>query len=221
MSDSSAENRLTLCPYCGNTQSGGDKCGQCGGLFEPLSRKATQISMGPWYIRDPRMPFRPGCSFVVIKRQAKAGKIKSTTVLRGPTTRQFWSVARNVPGVAHLIGYCHDCAEKISLDFRDQLRAMAPVTGHLHAHDSFGRPQGFYKGFHPQENTAMGIGDLHMPLGWGDIDWEDIFAELEFLPETVLMMEVGARYRNEQPESLERARKLIALNSHRTAVAAE
>jgi len=131
--------------------------------------------------------------------------------------------ALNHPNVVALIDFSHAYIESTyrGLDFREQLRAMAPVTGHLHAHDSFGRPQGFYKGFHPQENTAMGIGDLHMPLGWGDIDWEDIFAELEFLPETVLMMEVGARYRNEQPESLERARKLIALNSHRTAVAAE
>ena len=68
--------------------------------------------------------------------------------------------------------------------------------------------------------TALGIGDLHMPLGWGDIDWDDIFSELVFLPETVLMMEIGARYRNEQPESLARARHLMSLNT-RAAIAAE
>lgn len=131
--------------------------------------------------------------------------------------------ALNHPNVVALIDFSHAYLESAyrGLDFREQLRAMAPVTGHLHVHDSFGRPQGFYKGFHPQENTAMGIGDLHMPLGWGDIDWEGIFSELEFLPETVLMMEIGSRYRNEQPESLERARKLIALNDQGAAIAAE
>lgn len=131
--------------------------------------------------------------------------------------------ALNHPNIIALIDFSHAYIESTyrGLDFRDQLRAMAPVAGHLHVHDSFGRPQGFYQGYHPQENTAMGIGDLHMPLGWGDIDWNDIFSELEFLPGTVLMMEIGARYRAEQPESLERARNLIALNSRKTAVAAE
>lgn len=131
--------------------------------------------------------------------------------------------AVNHPNVVALIDFSHAYIESTyrGLNFREQIRAMAPVTGHLHLHDSFGRPQGFYKGFHPQENTAMGIGDLHMPLGWGDIDWEDIFAELEFLPGTVAMMEVGARYRREQPESLTRAQNLLALNNGRQAVAAE
>jgi sugar phosphate isomerase/epimerase len=67
----------------------------------------------------------------------------------------------------------------------------------------------------------MGIGDLHMPLGWGDIEWEAIFAELEFLPDTVLMMEIGRRYRREQPESLARARALMDLHAGKLAAAAE
>lgn len=122
--------------------------------------------------------------------------------------------AVNHPNLVALIDFSHAYIESTyrGLDFRDELRAMAPVAGHLHVHDSFGRPQAFYRPFFVQENTALGIGDLHMPLGWGDIDWDDIFAELEFLPDTVLMMEIGPRYRNEQPQSLERARALIAQN---------
>ena len=127
------------------------------------------------------------------------------------------------PNVVALIDFSHAYIESTyrGLNFREQIAAMAPVAGHLHLHDSFGRPQGFYKGFHPQENTAMGIGDLHMPLGWGDIDWESIFGELQFLPGTVAMMEIGARYRAEQPESLERARGLVAMNNREKAIAAE
>ncbi|HWU16681.1 MAG TPA: TIM barrel protein [Devosia sp.] len=122
--------------------------------------------------------------------------------------------AVNHPNVVALIDFSHAYIESTykGLNFREQIAAMAPVTGHLHVHDSFGRPQGFYKAFFPQENTAMGIGDLHMPLGWGDIEWDSIFAELDFLPGTVLMMEIGHRYRNEQPASLERARKLAGLS---------
>jgi len=106
--------KLVLCPYCGNAQMGGEKCLNCHGLFEPLSRRATQLAMGPWQIRDKNHPFRPGCCYDIIKKMAAAGKIKPTSVMRGPTTRQFWSVARNVPGVAHLIGYCHVCGNHVS-----------------------------------------------------------------------------------------------------------
>ncbi|UJW85394.1 TIM barrel protein [Devosia sp. SL43] len=122
--------------------------------------------------------------------------------------------AVNHPNVVALIDFSHAYIESTyrGLNFREQIAAMAPVTGHLHVHDSFGRPQGFYKPFFPQENTAMGVGDLHMPLGWGDINWDSIFAELTFLPDTVLMMEIGRRYRSEQPASLAMARRLAGLD---------
>ncbi|SEQ58301.1 Sugar phosphate isomerase/epimerase [Devosia sp. YR412] len=135
-------------------------------------------------------------------------------------------VAETVKAVNHsnvvaLIDFSHAYIESTykGLNFREQIAAMAPVTGHLHVHDSFGRPQAFYKAFHPQENTAMGIGDLHMPLGWGDIDWDWIFTELDFLPNTVMMMEIGPRHRSEQPESLRRARELAGLDAPAQAAA--
>ncbi|MQB13418.1 TIM barrel protein (plasmid) [Agrobacterium tumefaciens] len=125
--------------------------------------------------------------------------------------------AVNHPNVVALIDFSHAYLESTyrGLDFRDQLRAMAPVAGHLHVHDSFGRPFEFYKGHFPQEYTALGIGDLHMPLGWGDIPFDEIFAELDFLPETILMMEINSRYRSEQPDCLQRAHELIDLNRGR------
>jgi sugar phosphate isomerase/epimerase len=131
--------------------------------------------------------------------------------------------AVNHPNVVALIDFSHAYIESTykGLDFRAELRAMAPVAGHLHVHDSFGRPQAFFKGYHVQENTALGIGDLHMPLGWGDIPWDEIFAELTFLPDTVLMMEIGRRYRSEQPASLDRARALAGLSGENEAIAAE
>ncbi|MEM9416004.1 MAG: hypothetical protein AAGA29_11100 [Planctomycetota bacterium] len=108
------QEKLVLCPYCGHAQYGGDRCQDCGGLFEPLSRRATQIAMGPWYIRNKSNPFKPGCCYDIVKRMAETGKIKPTTVMRGPTTKQFWSIARNVPGVAHLVGYCQSCNAHVS-----------------------------------------------------------------------------------------------------------
>ncbi|MER9618550.1 hypothetical protein [Mesorhizobium sp. M0207] len=108
-----------------------------------------------------------------------------------------------------LIDFSHAYSESIhrGLNFREQLRAMAPVTGHLHVHGSFGRPQGLHRTYLSQENAALGPGDLQLLLGLGDIEWDDIFSELVFLPETVLIMRVGPPYHNEQPGSLAQAKK--------------
>ncbi|WP_062113989.1 sugar phosphate isomerase/epimerase family protein [Aureimonas sp. AU40] len=136
-------------------------------------------------------------------------------------------VAETVRAVGHanlaaLIDFGHAYIESRykGLDFRAELRAMADVTGHLHVHDNFGLPYTTKTFYHRAEATALGIGDLHLPLGWGDIAWEDIFSELTFLPDTTLIMEIGAeRFAAEQPACLERARKLADLVNARSMAA--
>jgi sugar phosphate isomerase/epimerase len=104
-------------------------------------------------------------------------------------------------------------AKHRKMDFRAELRAMAPVVGHLHVHDSYGLAKTM-RFARPAEATSYGLGDLHLPIGWGDIEWEPIFSELEFLPDTMLIMEIEAdRFDDEQPTSLELARRLAAINA--------
>lgn len=113
------------------------------------------------------------------------------------------------PNVMALTDFSHCYIESTyrGLDFMDQLRAMAPVSGHLHVHDSFGQLAGDTPFFFPQEGSALGLGDLHLPIGWGEIPWDKIFAELTFLPGTILMMEISRRFRPEQPACLANARR--------------
>ncbi|MHC5113323.1 MAG: hypothetical protein ACYTGP_02700 [Planctomycetota bacterium] len=103
------DTKLIVCPYCGETQAAGERCRSCRGFFEALSLQATHNDMGPWYIHEPSRPFRPGCSYEMLARLIERGQVTKYTILRGPTTRQFWTVARHVPGIAHLLGYCHAC----------------------------------------------------------------------------------------------------------------
>lgn len=98
-----------LCPYCGSAAASGGRCAVCGGRTDPLSRQATQNHMGPWSVRDDRSPHRPGCTYDTLCRMIDAGTIGPDTVLRGPSTRQFWAFARDTPGVAHRLGLCHNC----------------------------------------------------------------------------------------------------------------
>jgi predicted RNA-binding Zn-ribbon protein involved in translation (DUF1610 family) len=103
-----------LCPYCGERQAGRERCETCRGLFEPLSRQATQNAMGPWYVRDAERPFQPGCSYETLVGMLRRGRVQPSTVLRGPTTSQFWCEARHTPGVGHLFGRCHSCDHGVS-----------------------------------------------------------------------------------------------------------
>lgn len=110
--------KAVLCPYCGHLSLNTSRCESCRGYFDPLSRQASQNSMGPWFIRDETNPFRPGCSFATLCALIRRGKVGPETVLRGPTTRQFWTFARNTPGVAHLLGECHNCHAPAAADDR-------------------------------------------------------------------------------------------------------
>lgn len=101
--------RALLCPYCGAVSSNVHKCNACGGRLDALSRQATQNSMGPWYLRDQHRPHHPGCSYDTLSKLIELGKVTPETVLRGPTTGQFWMLARRVPGIAHKLGICHSC----------------------------------------------------------------------------------------------------------------
>ncbi|MFI4872185.1 MAG: hypothetical protein ACIARQ_10275 [Phycisphaerales bacterium JB061] len=105
--------QMVLCPYCGSLSTLAKQCNICSGHFDLLSRQRSQNAMGPWFIRDLSKPFQPGCSYATLVRMAQRGKIKPDTVLRGPSTRQFWSFARQTPGVANLLGECHACHKPV------------------------------------------------------------------------------------------------------------
>lgn len=104
-----------LCPYCGAYPSKAKECSACRGVFEPLSRQASQNAMGPWFVRDEQNPFRPGCSYATLRFLTLKGRITPDTVIRGPSTRQFWTLARNTPGVAHILGECHACRARAGI----------------------------------------------------------------------------------------------------------
>lgn len=104
---------MVLCPYCGSLSTDNKRCAHCHGYFDILSRQRSQNAMGPWFIRDVSKPFVPGCSYATLVKMTERGKIKPETVIRGPATRQFWTFARNAPGIAHLFGECHACHEPV------------------------------------------------------------------------------------------------------------
>ena len=92
------------------------------------------------------------------------------------------------------------------LDYLEEIKQFAPVVGHLHIHDSFGRPTTLPPTAFG-EAVAYGQGDLHMPIGWGDLPWDRILPELPFGPQAIAMLEVRRRWWSEIDHTLSEVRR--------------
>ena len=103
--------RFIVCPYCGSMHKDHlpDVCQHCNGPLDPESREQTKRDLGPWFVQNVSRPFAPGMRFEKLLRCVSEGKIRPLDVVRGPTTSQFWTVARKVPGLSHHFGLCHAC----------------------------------------------------------------------------------------------------------------
>ena len=95
-------------------------------------------------------------------------------------------------------------------DFPQAVRAFAPYVNHLHVHDSFGRPRTMACGT-TAEALAYGLGDLHLPIGWGDIPWDELLPGLPLRRGTVLIIELFSRYWSELEACAAAGRRLQAL----------
>ena len=65
-------------------------------------------------------------------------------------------------------------ATTLGYEFLRPIRLAKPYIQHAHVNDNFGKGEA---GLVPSyiEAMPMGIGDLHLPLGWGTIPYEDVF----------------------------------------------
>ena len=90
----------------------------------------------------------------------------------------------------------------------NELKEMGPLSEHIHMHDSFGKIDRFWT-YISAEDTSYGQGDLHLPLGWGDIPFDKIFEEVNFPKNINLNFELPIRYEKYYEESIIKARKLL------------
>lgn len=100
------------------------------------------------------------------------------------------------------------CAEQ-RLDPFHEIAALAPHVAHLHLHDSFGRPSELWT-YHSAEAVALGEGDLHLPIGWGSIDWEALVEAAPIPARAVAIMELDPRHWRELPAQVHELKALAA-----------
>lgn len=92
-------------------------------------------------------------------------------------------------------------------DLMGSLTELAPLAAHLHIHDSFGRPPAFGVGGRG-EAIQFGMGDLHLPPGWGALDWEAI-AALPYATDLVANLELSTRFEEEVPAAIAFCRRVL------------
>ncbi|MBS7539617.1 sugar phosphate isomerase/epimerase family protein [Ancylobacter lacus] len=98
------------------------------------------------------------------------------------------------------VSHAYIRAAQDRLDPLPEIAALAPFARHLHLHDSFGRPSQLWT-YDPAEAVAFGEGDLHLPIGWGGIDWDAVVA-CGLPPETIAIMELNPRHWRELGEQV-------------------
>jgi sugar phosphate isomerase/epimerase len=104
-------------------------------------------------------------------------------------------------------GFIH--ATQHGTDFVDGVVALAPHAVHLHLHDSFGEPDLPWV-YADAEANAFGMGDLHLPVGWGSVPWSAIADAARFPEEIIAIHELNPRFWREREEALCGARDVLA-----------
>ncbi len=110
-------------------------------------------------------------------------------------------------GVTLDMGHAYLSARRYGLDLCEGIAAVAPFVRHIHLHDNFGRCCHSYER-KQHEMAVMGRGDMHMPIGWGEVPAREIFARLPHYIGLVTL-ELRPRYRDHYRDALGAARRIL------------
>jgi len=97
-----------------------------------------------------------------------------------------------------------------NVNYIEEIKSLAPLTKHLHLHDSFGKLKVMDTYIH-SEDVTYGQGDIHLPLGWGDIPFKKIFSDIQFPSNIILNFELSLRYERYYKKNFDIAKELIKL----------
>lgn len=94
-------------------------------------------------------------------------------------------------------------------DWDQEYPTLTRCSRHLHIHDSYGQPNDITL-YSRAENLAFGLGDLHLPLGLGDINFDAIMDTCVFPRGVIFNFELDERYWPLAAQSVEQTKVLAA-----------
>jgi len=119
---------------------------------------------------------------------------------------QVKGVGKDNVGITLDFGHAYIASRYYGFDFLDSIELAKPLIRHVHVHDDFGRPAGVDR--RQIVLIPEGKGDLHMPIGWGEIPYREVFSRLKGY-EGIVLLELKPRYRPYLEEALQETRRLL------------
>jgi sugar phosphate isomerase/epimerase len=105
--------------------------------------------------------------------------------------------------VCGVLDFAHGwlAATRLRFDYAAHVRAFAPYVGHLHVTDNCGAPlTAVYVS--DADHVPLGMGDLHLPIGWGTVPYDTLLADLPIRPGSIANLELGGAYASELEASI-------------------
>ncbi len=135
----------------------------------------------------------------------------------GPLADQVENINRKNVKINLDFGHLYLASKHYEFDAIKEVEKIRLHVGHTHIHDNFGKV--IY--YHEKQQTRLfpfGKGDSHMPVGWGEIPFEDILSPFIDGYEGMFMMELRGRYFDSVLESRDNLKVILAsCTRHRAA----
>jgi sugar phosphate isomerase/epimerase len=116
------------------------------------------------------------------------------------------------------LDYAHaalQCSLK-GADLKSEISEIAPLSHHLHLNDCFGVERDGPIAL-PGEALAYGSGDMHLPLGWGNLPWEELLTGAAYPEQVILNDELHPNYWSALGDDVAEMRRLAAVMDRRNA----
>ncbi len=132
----------------------------------------------------------------------------SHTALPSRLAREIEAIGH--PNVRACLDFSHGAitCKAQGADYLTEAKALARVARHLHLHDSFGDPAPL-RTYSRSERVAYGLGDLHLPIGWGNLPWQEMMSAFQFEANVIFNLELPVAYWFAVPESVEAMRGMV------------
>lgn len=125
-------------------------------------------------------------------------------------------VNRENVGICLDVGHAYLAARYYNFDFLTSIASVLPSIKHVHLHDNCGRASTSYEK-KQVEMVAVGRGDMHAPIGWGEVPVAKVLSALKHY-RGVITLELRPRYRPYYQETLAKAREMTGMKKMQDAV---
>lgn len=112
------------------------------------------------------------------------------------------------------VSHAYLCCAAFKSDFITNAVDLGGNSDHWHVHDSFGKINFINSFLTKSEALALGDGDLHLPVGEGDIPWEKVISNTKLQSDLVFNIELNPEFWYDLEKCVKSTLKLIEFSKN-------